>query len=117
MPGIAHLLVGETSTREAQRVISGTASGRGWSLPLELARARTLPSASGSDAEGVPLPAGVVRIKAIKELSLKEAALWCHARGLETANERRWDSTVGGARRDARGKGTIASIEALTERA
>jgi cytoplasmic tRNA 2-thiolation protein 2 len=100
---VAHLLVGETSTREAQRVISGTASGRGWSLPLELARSRTLPNK-------------VLRIKAMKELSLKEAAFWCHGRRIETFNQRRWDSTVGGTRRDARGKGTIASIEALTER-
>jgi len=105
LPNIGTLLVGETSTREAQRVISGTASGRGWSLPLELAVSRALPTKNK-----------VVRIKAMKELSLKEAAFWCHGRHVPTFNERRWDSTVGGTRRDARGKGTIASIEALTER-
>lgn len=106
LPNIQHLLTGETSTREAQRVISGTASGRGWALPLELARQRDLPSSSGE---------AVVLIKAMKEVSLKEAAFWAHGHRLSTMNERRWDSTVGGSRRDARGKGTIASIEALTE--
>lgn len=106
LPNISHLLVGETSTREAQRVIAGTATGRGWALPLELATSAPLPRAGRT----------VTRIKAMKNVSLKEAAIWCHGRRVETYNERRWDGTGGGARRDARGKGATASIEALTER-
>ncbi|KAL1405126.1 Cytoplasmic tRNA 2-thiolation protein 2 [Vanrija albida] len=106
LPNITHLLIGETSTREAQRVIAGTATGRGWALPVELAAAAPLPRAGRT----------IMRIKAMKNVSLKEAAIWCHGRGVQTYNERRWDGTGGGARRDARGKGATASIEALTER-
>lgn len=93
------MVLGETTTREAARVISGTAAGRGWALPLELAGARS----SGS----------YVRLKPMKDIALKDAALWCHGRGLATFNERRWDNTVPGSKRD--GKGNVASIEALTE--
>lgn len=107
LPNISHLLVGETSTREAGRVISATAAGRGWALPLELATVHTMP---------VNDTRSYVRIKAMKEVNLKEAAFWCRGRGIPTLNERRWDNTVPGAvRRDARGKGSVASIEALTE--
>ncbi|CAK9783130.1 hypothetical protein CC85DRAFT_40044 [Cutaneotrichosporon oleaginosum] len=83
---VSHLLLGETATREAQRVIAGTAQGRGWSLPLDLV---TLSSQS------------VARLRGARELSAKEAALYCHARGLESFS---WRARRGGG------------IEALTER-
>lgn len=106
LPNISHLLLGETATRQSQRVISATASGRGWALPLELSGSLTLPS-------------GAVRIAPMKDLSLKEAAFSCRIRGIEMRNRRDWDraGAVGGeSRRDARGKGGAMSIEGLTER-
>lgn len=104
LPKIGHLLEGETSTRQAERVIGATAGGRGWALPLELAS--YLP-VEGCDA---------MRIKPMKEITVKEAAIYCRIHSLESVNERKWDGTVGEPRRDARGKGAFASIEALTER-
>lgn len=95
---VQHLLSGETSTSDAARVIAGTARGAGWSLPLDLQTARELPN-------------GVVRIRGMKDANVKEAALWCHARGLATSAERRWDA--GG--KSAPGK-EVSSLEALTER-
>lgn len=95
---VSHMLLGDTSTRDAARVIASTARGAGWSLPLDLKASRALPN-------------DVVRIKAMREASAKEAALWCHGRGLPASAERRWDA--GG--KSARGK-EVASLEALTER-
>lgn len=99
--------MGETSTRQAQRVISGTALGRGWALPLELAATFQLPSETDMK---------VIRIQPMKDVTVKEAALLCHVRGIESRNERRWDLAGGGAQRDTRGKSGAASLEALTER-
>jgi cytoplasmic tRNA 2-thiolation protein 2 len=105
LPNISHLLIGETATRQSQRVITATASGRGWALPLEL---------SGSLA----LPNNVLRISPMKELSLKEAAFTCRTQGLETRNWRGWGKVGAGDgdKRDARGKGGAMSIEGLVER-
>lgn len=111
MPNIGHLLEGETSTRQAERVIGATAGGRGWALPLELASRLPLTSESNSSESAAPL-----RIKPMKDITVKEAAIYCRTGGLPTVNERKWDGTVGEPRRDARGKGAFASIEALTER-
>lgn len=113
LPDIGVLLEGETSTRQAERVIGATAGGRGWALPLELATRLPLThSSSSSGTSSTP----VVRIKPLKDITVKEAAIYCRTSGLETVNERKWDGTVGEPRRDARGKGAFASIEALTER-
>lgn len=105
LPNISHMLLGETSTREAQRVITGTAQGRGWSLPLDLVTARALPplltKESGSGER-------VVRLRAARDVTVKEAALYCHALGLESFNYRRWES--------GRGRKDASSIEGLTER-
>ena len=104
LPNISHLLSGETSTRQAQRVISATAVGRGWALPLEL-------------AASMDLPGGITRLSPMKDLSLKEAAFACRVRRIETRNARVWGRVAGGeGRRDARGKGGAMSIEGLTER-
>ncbi|WWD18150.1 hypothetical protein CI109_102599 [Kwoniella shandongensis] len=104
IPNISHLLRGETSTRQAQRLISGTASGRGWSLPLELSAAR-------KDDDGL------VRLKPMKDLSVKEAAVYCNLKGFNgfTRNDRRWDAAGPAGKRDARGKGGVTSLEMLTE--
>lgn len=100
LPNVSHILIGETSTREAQRVISGAAGGRGWSIPLELQPA---------------LPAGdreVFRLKPMKELAVKEVAIYCHLKGVKTINERKW----AGDREAGKGKGKAPSLEMLTER-
>lgn len=103
IPNVSHVLSGETSTREAQRVISATATGRGWALPLEL---------SGSFRLHTPEDQSIVRLKPMKEINLKEAAIYCHLRKLRTVNERRWvDARSSGGR----GKGST-SLEMLTER-
>lgn len=112
LPNISHLLLGETATREAQRVIAGTAQGRGWSLPLDLATARALPPLLREESsEGSARSAGVVRIRAARDVSVKEAALYCHARGIESFNYRRWESGKG-----KKGAMEASSIEGLTER-
>ncbi|KAL7422824.1 Cytoplasmic tRNA 2-thiolation protein 2 [Cryptotrichosporon argae] len=128
LPNITHVLLGETATREAQRVVAGTASGRGWALPLELAVARSVSVNAGRptpthtpDDDGQPQPARspitVTRLRPMKDVTVKEAAYYCHLRGIQTVNQRRWDSAGAGAGagplRNARGK--AGSIEALTE--
>jgi len=103
LPNISHLLLGETSTRQAQRIISGTALGRGWTLPLELKGAVPLPNTGGEE---------ILRISPMKEVSVKEAAILCHIRGLESWNWREWDK-LGESKTKASGN---LSIEGLTER-
>ena len=98
-PDVSHLLLGETATRQAQRVISGTALGRGWSLPLELA----------SSLEGE----GYTRVLPMKDITVKEASFQCHLRGYETRNHRNWSTREG--HRGSRGNGAT-SLEGLTER-
>jgi hypothetical protein len=49
----------------------------------------------------------------MKDVTLKEAALYCHLRGIPTVNHRKWTSEAGGGS-DARGKG-VHTIESLTE--
>jgi cytoplasmic tRNA 2-thiolation protein 2 len=51
-------------------------------------------------------------MKPMKEISLKEAAIYAHLRKLPTVNERRW---VDGRSSGGRGKGST-NIEMLTER-
>ncbi|WVQ85594.1 hypothetical protein IAT38_007760 [Cryptococcus sp. DSM 104549] len=110
LPNISHVLQGETSTRQAQRLIAGTALGRGWALPLELASSRP---ASGSG----PSSQKVTWLKPMKELTVKEAAIYCHLKGLGgwTRNGRRWEASGPVGKRDARGKGGVTSLEQLTE--
>jgi cytoplasmic tRNA 2-thiolation protein 2 len=55
----------------------------------------------------------ITRLKPMKDVTLKEAALYCHLRGLPTVNHRKWTSEAGGGS-DARGKG-VHTIESLTE--
>lgn len=91
LPNVSHLLLGETSTREAQRVISATALGRGWALPLALTGALHL-DASAEDEK-------VLRLKPMKEITLKEAAIHCHLRRMPTVNQRQWvDGRTSGER-------------------
>ena len=99
LPNISHLLLGETSTRQAQRIISGTALGRGWSIPLELATDLKLE--------------GVTRLQPMKDLTVKDATFFCWLHGAETRNHRSW--SVRGGSSDPRGKGAT-SLEGLTER-
>ncbi|WVQ71062.1 hypothetical protein IAR50_000587 [Cryptococcus sp. DSM 104548] len=111
LPNISHVLLGETSTRQAQRLIAGTALGRGWQLPLELSAVRPEPPVSGTDAPGF------VWLKPLKDLTTKEAAVYCHIKGLSqwTRNDRKWEVAGPVGKRDARGKGGVASLEMLTE--
>lgn len=110
---VSHVLIGETSTREAQRVISGTATGRGWSIPLELAPALGLRHEAGDDSESEAQAAKrSFRVKALKDVSLKEAAIYCQLKGVRTVNERRWATEQVGMR----GKAKAPSLEMLTER-
>ncbi|ODO11853.1 hypothetical protein I350_00637 [Cryptococcus amylolentus CBS 6273] len=111
LPNISHVLLGETSTRQAQRLISGTASGRGWQLPLELSAVRTEPPVAGTESRGL------VWLKPLKDLTTKEAAVYCHIKGLSqwTRNDRKWEVAGPVGKRDARGKGGVASLEMLTE--
>ncbi|WVR05630.1 hypothetical protein IAU60_002652 [Kwoniella sp. DSM 27419] len=104
LPRISHLLLGETSTRQAQRLIAGTALGRGWSLPLELACRRKTTE-------------DITSLKPMKDMTTKEAAVYCHLKGFGTwtRNERRWDNAGPKGKRDARGKGGTGSLESLTE--
>ena len=102
LPNVSHLLIGETSTREAQRVISGAAAGRGWSIPLELQPALLMHESDDT----------LYRLKPIKELAVKEVAIYCHLKGIESMNERRW----AGDREVGKGKGKAPSLEMLTER-
>ncbi|GMK56483.1 hypothetical protein CspeluHIS016_0303230 [Cutaneotrichosporon spelunceum] len=119
---VSHLVLGETATREAQRVVAGTAHGRGFSLPLDLVTLspgfsvpppssvlETLSTASAASGAPVGEAGGggaqghrVSRLRGARELTVKEAALYCHARGLQTFNFRE-----GSERR---------SVEGLTER-
>lgn len=109
LPQVTHILLGETSSRQAERVISGTALGRGWSLPLELASAFTLPPPLGNEKG----ERAIMRLKPMKDITLKEAAIFCRVKGVETLNQRGWGSGEGS---DARGKSGIATLEMLTER-
>jgi hypothetical protein len=52
------------------------------------------------------------RLKPIKELAVKEVAIYCHLKGIESMNERRW----AGDREAGKGKGKAPSLEMLTER-
>lgn len=112
LPNVAHLLLGETSSRQAERIISGTAQGRGWALPLELAAAYKLPSLDQEQSR-------VTQLKPLKDVTIREAAIWCHLSRIPTINSRGWGSVKGkdDGKRDARGKGGVASLEMLTERA
>ena len=53
----------------------------------------------------------ISRIQAMKEVSLKEAAIFCYVRGLDMLNWRGW-----GGDGDGRGKNGTSSLEMLTER-
>ena len=99
IPNISHLLLGETSTRQAQRIISGTALGRGWSLPLELASDLNLN--------------GIMRLQPMKDLTVKDATYFCWLNRLDSRNYRSWSARGGST--GSRGKGAT-SLEGLTER-
>jgi cytoplasmic tRNA 2-thiolation protein 2 len=134
------LLLGETSTRQAQNIIAGAAIGNGWGLPIELQgvymfpkfgpSVPTLPSTVDDSlpvtrsSTPVPQPADhITRIKPLRESMIKEAAYYCHIKRIPTINHRMWDRTIGsmtGQIRikgvgEARGKGGINSLEKLTE--
>ncbi|KIR30573.1 cytoplasmic tRNA 2-thiolation protein 2 [Cryptococcus deuterogattii LA55] len=124
LPHISHVLMGETSTRQAERLISGTALGRGWQLPLELAAVRVEPAlpspehfitsakAKGKESE----TQGFTWLKPMSDLTAKEAAIYCHLRSMSsfTYNARRWDS-AGPPRAVGKTKGGVKSLEMLTE--
>jgi cytoplasmic tRNA 2-thiolation protein 2 len=143
LPTIAQMLLGETSTRQAQNIIAGAAIGNGWGLPIELQGVYVLPKAVGAQAARMdaadslpatrassPVPGDfdhITRIKPLRESMIKEAAYYCHIRRIPTVNHRLWDRTIGSvgglggdkARMqgvgEARGKGGINSLEKLTE--
>jgi cytoplasmic tRNA 2-thiolation protein 2 len=111
LPNTSHLFLGETSSRQAERIISGTALGRGWALPLELAASYKLPTfEAGADQ--------IMQLKPLKDITIREAAIWCHNARLPTMNSRGWGGVKAkdDGKRDARGKGGVASLEMLTER-
>lgn len=134
LPHISHVLMGETSTRQAERLISGTALGRGWQLPLELAAVRAEPalpslghliSSAEAEAEAeVEAKAegekreiiGFTWLKPMSDLTAKEAAIYCHLRSLSsfTYNARHWDS-AGPPPAAGKMKGGVKSLEMLTE--
>jgi hypothetical protein len=60
----------------------------------------------------------ITQLKPFKDITTKEAAIWCHNGKLRTMNSRGWGSVKGkdDGKRDARGKGGVASLEMLTER-
>ncbi|EAL21965.1 hypothetical protein CNBC1050 [Cryptococcus deneoformans B-3501A] len=126
LPHISHVLMGETSTRQAERLISGTALGRGWQLPLELAAVRAEPALSSlehlitsaeAEAEGENKEnIGFTWLKPMSDLTAKEAAIYCHLRSLSsfTYNARHWDS-AGPPPAAGKTKGGVKSLEMLTE--
>ncbi|KAJ9125174.1 hypothetical protein QFC22_000128 [Naganishia vaughanmartiniae] len=139
LPNIGQLLLGETSTRQAQNIIAGAAIGNGWGLPIDLQGVYVFPKFGasvlpqhniGDDSLPVtrastPVPAAdhITRIKPLRESMIKEAAYYCHIKRIPTVNHRMWDRTIGsmtGQTRikgvgEARGKGGINSLEKLTE--
>ncbi|WRT65908.1 uncharacterized protein IL334_002859 [Kwoniella shivajii] len=104
IPNISHILLGETSTRQAQRLISGTASGKGYTLPLELAVSYKAENA-------------ITILKPMKEITTKETAIYSYLKGWNgfIRNERKWDNAGPKSKKDSRGKGDIKSLESLTE--
>lgn len=140
LPNIGQLLLGETSTRQAQNIIAGAAIGNGWGLPIELQGVYVFPKFGASilpqqpnvndslpvtrASSPVTAPADhITRIKPLRESMIKEAAYYCHIKRIPTVNHRMWDRTIGsmtGQVRtkgvgEARGKGGINSLEKLTE--
>ena len=105
LPNITHLLLGETSTRRAQRIISDTALGKGWSLPLELASAQTVPESK------------IITVRPMRDMTIKDTAIWCWGKCLETRNHLVWRSLIsdGGGSGRHRVNGGAGSIEGLTE--
>jgi cytoplasmic tRNA 2-thiolation protein 2 len=59
-----------------------------------------------------------MQLKPLKDITIREAAIWCHNARLPTMNSRGWGGVKGkdDGKRDARGKGGVASLEMLTER-
>nr|ODO02618.1 hypothetical protein L204_01356 [Cryptococcus depauperatus CBS 7855] len=97
LPSISHVLLGETSTRQAQRLIAGTALGRGWQLPLEISAVQFETSLSEASTNGLTW------LKPMKDITTKEAAIYCHLKGLSmwTRNGRMWETGIG---KSSRGK-------------
>jgi cytoplasmic tRNA 2-thiolation protein 2 len=109
------LLLGETSTRQAQNIIAGAAIGNGWGLPIELQGVYVIPKAVSSaadrkdrteDDDSLPVTRAstpisgadldhITRIKPLRESMIKEAAYYCHIRRIPTVNHRLWDRTIG----------------------
>ncbi|WWC88104.1 uncharacterized protein L201_003008 [Kwoniella dendrophila CBS 6074] len=105
IPNISHILLGETSTRQAQRLISGTALGKGYTLPLDLSITHKQSN-------------GITKLKPMKDITTKEVAIYTHLKGLNkdlVRNERRWDNSGPIGKKDSRGKGDTKSLESLTE--
>ncbi|KAJ9108819.1 hypothetical protein QFC21_000139 [Naganishia friedmannii] len=140
LPNIGQLLLGETSTRQAQNIIAGAAIGNGWGLPIDLQGVyvfpkfgATAPPQQDSRDDSLPVTRSstpvsqpvnhITRIKPLRESMIKEAAYYCHIKRIPTVNHRMWDRTIGsmtGQVRikgvgEARGKGGINSLEKLTE--
>ncbi|WWC60526.1 uncharacterized protein I303_103100 [Kwoniella dejecticola CBS 10117] len=106
IPSVSHVLLGETSTRQAQRLISGTALGKGYTLPLELA------------VTNKPMcNAKYTILKPMKEITIKEVAIYTHLKGLNgvVRNDRKWDYSGPISKKDSRGKDHTRSLESLTE--
>ncbi|WVW80374.1 hypothetical protein I302_102355 [Kwoniella bestiolae CBS 10118] len=113
IPDTKHILLAETSTRQAQRLIAGTALGKGYTLPLDLSviNKSSLSITDGSKRD-------IVRLKPMKDISFKEVAIYTHLRGLNglVRNARNWDNAgPQGRKGDSRGKGNTRSLESLTE--
>ncbi|KAJ9093138.1 hypothetical protein QFC19_008481 [Naganishia cerealis] len=144
LPNVRQLLLGETSTRQAQNIIAGAAIGNGWGLPIDLQGVYVFPKfgvnilqKQNTSDDSLPVtrtstlvePAAdhITRIKPLRESMIKEAAYYCHIKRIPTVNHRMWDRTIGSMSGqagdkirikgvgEARGKGGINSLEKLTE--
>ncbi|WWC68416.1 uncharacterized protein I206_102343 [Kwoniella pini CBS 10737] len=104
IPNVSHVLLGETSTRQAQRLISGTALGKGYTLPLELA------------VTNKPYSKYTI-LKPMKDITIKEVSIYTHLKGLNSIvrNDRKWDYSGPISKKDSRGKDHTRSLESLTE--
>ncbi|OCF56639.1 hypothetical protein L486_05493 [Kwoniella mangroviensis CBS 10435] len=109
IPDLSHVLLAETSTRQAQRLISGTALGKGYTLPLDLSVIHKSSAPDGRD---------IIRLKPTKDISLKEVTIYTYLKNLNglVRNARNWDNAGPQNRKgDSRGKGNTRSLESLTE--
>lgn len=112
LPNVSYLLNAETSTRQAQSIIGSAAIGAGWRLPLDLSAVYDIDGESYAPSSSSLTARQIIRIKPLKDVTIKEAAYYCHIKRMQTVNWRRWDTFVAGGKREKPG---VRSLERLTE--